>query len=86
MRVCWLTVLDAEGRAWVQQVADDEDAVEYAESDEQLIEGVLQLWLQHDQDGHEVPGEAEYCDDDGDHAVQPPFPIEKNLEIENNRL
>ena len=75
-------MLDAEGRARVEEVADDEDAVEDAESDEQLVEGVPQLGLQHDQDGHEIPGEAEYGDDDGDHAVQPPPPILQNLEIE----
>ena len=76
-------MLDAEGRARVEEVADDEDAVEDAESDEQLVEGVPQLGLQHDQDGHEIPGEAEYGDDDGDHAVQPPSPILQNLEVED---
>ena len=76
-------MLDAEGRARVEEVADDEDAVEDAESDEQLVEGVPQLGLQHDQDGHEIPGEAEYGDDDGDHAVQPPPPILQNLEVED---
>lgn len=79
-------MLDAEGRARVKQVADDEDAIEDAEGDEQLIEGVFQLGLQHDQDGHEVPGEAEYRHDDGDHAVQPPFPIEEDLKIKDMRL
>ena len=76
-------MLDAEGRARVEEVADDEDAVEDAESDEQLVEGVPQLGLQHDQDGHEVPGEAEHGDDDGDHAVQPPSPILQYLEVED---
>ena len=76
-------MLYAQGRTRVEEVADDEDAVEDAESDKQLVEGVLQLGLQHDKDGQEVPGEAKHGDDDGDHAVQPPSPILQYLEVED---
>ncbi len=75
-----LTVLDPQRLAGVDDVAQDEDGVGRAQHDEELVEGVPHLGLEHDADGDEVAGEAEEGHHGGRHAVRPEAPAVQGLE------
>ena len=74
-----LTVLEAEGPDGGDGVADEEDGVEDAERDQQLVEGALHLRAPQHDDGEDVPDETEPAHDTRDEAREVPLPILQDL-------
>lgn len=60
-------------------IADQEDGVEDAEGDEQLVERALHLGTPEDKNGQDVAKHAQPAQDGGDQTCHPPFPSHKDL-------
>ena len=81
-----LTTFNAECVGAGDDVADEEDGVEDAQRDEQLVEGALHLGAPEDENGENVTQHPEPAEDRGHKASQPPFPSYQNLEEKQHKL
>lgn len=72
-------MLDAQRADGGDGVTDEEDGVEDAERDQQLVERALHLRAPEHDDGEDVPDEPEAAHDAGDEAREVPLPILQDL-------
>ena len=75
-----LTETDIQRSRRVDHLAQDENRVRDAESDQQMVEGVAHPRLHEDHDGHDVAGEAEHRSHRRRNARQPETPTIQGLE------